>query len=64
MVIYVKTTIDIPDTLMARCKTVIAEQHVTFRSLVEEGLSRCEGDYGAGGRDGGVGHSDIGEKPL
>lgn len=35
-----KTTIDIPDSLMARCKAVIGEQHVTFRSLVEEGLDR------------------------
>jgi hypothetical protein len=35
-----KTTIDIPDSLMARCKKVISEQHVTFRSLVEEGLDR------------------------
>lgn len=35
-----KTTIDIPDTLMERCKKVIGQQHVTFRSLVEEGLDR------------------------
>lgn len=35
-----KTTIDIPDALLARCKKVISEQHVTFRSLVEEGLDR------------------------
>ena len=35
-----KTTIDIPDFLMARCKKVIGEQHVTFRSLVEEGLDQ------------------------
>jgi len=35
-----KTTIDIPDTMMARCKKVIGEQRVTFRSLVEEGLDR------------------------
>lgn len=35
-----KTTIDIPDALMARCKKVISEQHMTFRSLVEEGLDR------------------------
>jgi hypothetical protein len=35
-----KTTIDIPDVLMERCKKVIGQQHVTFRSLVEEGLDR------------------------
>lgn len=33
-----KTTIDIPDSLMARCKQTASEQHVTFRALVEEGL--------------------------
>jgi len=33
-----KTTIDIPDSLMARCKQTAAEQNVTFRQLVEEGL--------------------------
>jgi hypothetical protein len=33
-----KTTIDIPDTLMLRCKQTAHEQHLTFRSLVEEGL--------------------------
>lgn len=35
-----KTTIDIPDSLMARCKRTAAEQHVTFRTLVEEGLQQ------------------------
>ena len=35
-----KTTIDIPDALMQRCKKVIGQQHVTFRCLVEEGLCR------------------------
>ncbi len=40
MVSNMKTTIDIPDMLMARCKKVVSEQHVTFRSLVEEGLDR------------------------
>ena len=33
-----KTTIDIPDSLMLRCKQAVREQHLTFRSLVEEGL--------------------------
>jgi hypothetical protein len=35
-----KTTIDIPDSLMSRCKQTSAEQHVTFKQLVEEGLQR------------------------
>lgn len=35
-----KTTIDIPDTLMERCRAVIGRDRVTFRSLVEEGLDR------------------------
>ncbi len=35
-----KTTIDISDAVMERCRKVIGEQHVTFRSLVEEGLDR------------------------
>ena len=35
-----KTTIDIPDTLMERCRTVIGRDRVTFRSLVGEGLDR------------------------
>jgi hypothetical protein len=35
-----KTTIDIPDSLMKRCKRIQAEQGVTFRSLVQEGLNR------------------------
>lgn len=39
-----KTTIDIPDTLMERCRTVIGREHVTFRSLVEEGLDRVLSD--------------------
>jgi hypothetical protein len=40
MVSNMKTTIDIPDSLMQRCKRVAAEQRVTFRGLVEEGLNR------------------------
>ncbi len=32
-----KTTIDIPDSLMLRCKQAVRERHLTFRSLVEEG---------------------------
>lgn len=35
-----KTTIDIPDTLMARCKALAREQNLTFRDLVEEGLGK------------------------
>ena len=39
-----KTTIDIPDTLMERCLVVIGRDRVTFRSLVEEGLDRVLAD--------------------
>lgn len=35
-----KTTIDISDNLMSRCRKVVHERHVTFRSLVEDGLTR------------------------
>jgi len=35
-----KTTIDISDAVMERCRKVIGQQHVTLRSLVEEGLDR------------------------
>ncbi len=35
-----KTTIDIPDPLMERCKRLAREQGVTFRGLVEEGLTK------------------------
>jgi hypothetical protein len=35
-----KTTIDISDAVMERCRKVIGQQRVTFRSLVEEGLDR------------------------
>ena len=41
-----KTTIDIPDAHMARCKQAMSEQHVTFRSLVEEGLQRVLDERG------------------
>lgn len=34
---------------MARCKQAISEQHVTFRSLVEEGLQRVLDDRGKRG---------------
>jgi len=35
-----KTTIDIPKPLLEKCRMVVREQRVTFRSLVEEGLER------------------------
>jgi hypothetical protein len=35
-----KTTIDIPDALMRRCKRFAAREGTTFRSLVEDGLGR------------------------
>ncbi len=39
-----KTTIDIPDTLMARCRAVIGRDRVTFRCLVQDGLDRVLAD--------------------
>ena len=44
MVVCMKTTIDIPDALMERCRAVIGCDRVTFRSLVEEGLDRVLAD--------------------
>jgi hypothetical protein len=38
MVSHMKTTIDISDSLMRRCKTAAAARRVTMRSLIEEGL--------------------------
>jgi len=37
---HMKTTIDISDSLIRRCRRLAQEQHLTFRSLVEEGLDR------------------------
>ena len=33
-----KTTVDIPKPLLEKCRHIVREQRVTFRTLVEEGL--------------------------
>lgn len=33
-----KTTVEIPDTLLEQAKAVAAAEHTTLRSLIEEGL--------------------------
>jgi hypothetical protein len=33
-----KTTVDIPKPLLEKCRHLVREQRVTFRTLVEEGL--------------------------
>lgn len=38
MVTHMKTTIDLPDTLMAEVKRLAAEQGVTMRELMLDGL--------------------------
>ncbi len=38
--LYIKTTIDMPDALMQRVKTVAAQRKTTFRALVVDALER------------------------
>jgi hypothetical protein len=40
MVVCMKTTVDIADTLLATAKKVAAEEGTTLRALIEEGLRR------------------------
>lgn len=40
-----KTTIEVSDSLFAELKRVAAEQHVTMRSLLEEGLRLVLDEY-------------------
>ena len=38
MVLCMKTTIDMPDEIMARARRAMAKRHVTFRELVVDAL--------------------------
>lgn len=39
-----KTTVDIPDSLLKEVRHLAAREHATFRDLVEEGLRRVTSD--------------------
>ena len=49
---YMKTTIDLPDTLLIEVKKLAAERRTTIRALVERGLRRvlAEDDRGQTGQ--------------
>jgi hypothetical protein len=40
-----KTTVDIPDTLLEAAKKVAAQHHTTVRSLIERGLRHTLAEY-------------------
>ena len=40
MCICMKTTVEIPDALLAEAKQLAASQHTTVRALIEQGLQR------------------------
>jgi hypothetical protein len=40
-----KTTVDIPDTLLEEAKKVAAQNHTTVRSLIERGLRHTLAEY-------------------
>jgi hypothetical protein len=44
MFTHMKTTVEIPDTLLAAARRVAARDGLTLRQLVEEGLRRVVGD--------------------
>jgi Arc/MetJ family transcription regulator len=44
MVLCMKTTVEITDTLLEEVKKVAAEEHTTVRALIEEGLRRVVGE--------------------
>jgi len=44
MVTHMKTTVEIPDALLAAARRVAARDGLTLRQLVEEGLRRVVGD--------------------
>jgi hypothetical protein len=39
-----KTTVEIPNTLLKQAKRVAAQQHTTVRALIEEGLRHIMGE--------------------
>ena len=44
MVICMKTTVEIPDSLLAAAKKLTARQHTTIRALIEQGLRHVLGE--------------------
>jgi hypothetical protein len=44
MVTHMKTTVEIPDALLAAARRVAARDGLTLRQLIEEGLRRVVGD--------------------
>lgn len=40
MISYMKTTVDISDSILMQAKQLAHEQHETLRSLIEEGLTK------------------------
>ena len=49
MVTHMKTTIEIPDPLLAEARRIALKQGVTLRTLVEEGLRRVLRERRTGG---------------
>jgi hypothetical protein len=50
----VKTTVEIPDELYQRLRGMLAEQNLTFRSLLERALRRALAEHEAHQPGGGV----------
>lgn len=44
MVIYMKTTVQIPDTLFEEARKVAQRERITLKALIEEGLRRIIAD--------------------
>lgn len=44
MVTHMKTTVEIPDALLAAARRVAAREGLTLRQLIEEGLRRVVGE--------------------
>ena len=50
MVSHMKTTIQIPDSLMKEARKLANEEHTTLKSLMEEGLRRIISEHRQRGR--------------